>query len=160
MTLDTLLQQQRPRILVVDDEAFSIQVLDQTFSADHEVFFATNGEQALAMCLDAQPDLVLLDVEMPGMDGYEVCRRLKSNPLTRHILVIFTAQQDEVSESTGCAAGAVDFIVKPINITIVRARANTHLTLKRQADQMRKLAQAVEQSPVMIVVTDLAARIE
>jgi diguanylate cyclase (GGDEF)-like protein len=100
---------------------------------------ATSGEQALALCASKRPDLVLLDVVMPGMDGYEVCRRLKAEAATRDIPVIFvTAHNDEAAETLGLDVGAVDFISKPINPKIVRARVKTHLTLKAQSDLLRQ----------------------
>ena len=112
----------RPRLLVVDDQPVNIQVLYQAFSADHQVIMATSGDQALALCAAQQPDLVLLDVVMPGMDGHEVCRRLKADAATRDIPVIFvTAHSDEAAEALGLELGAVDFISKPINPKIVRA---------------------------------------
>ncbi len=129
----------RPRLLVVDDQPVNIQTLYQAFSADHQVLMATSGEQALTLCASHQPDLVLLDVMMPVMDGHEVCRRLKSDPATRDIPVIFvTAHNDEAAETLGLELGAVDFISKPINPKIVRARAKTHLTLKAQSDLLRQ----------------------
>ena len=129
----------RPKLLIVDDQPVNIQALYQAFSADHQVFMATSGEQALALCASKQPDLVLLDVVMPGMDGYEVCRRLMADAATRDIAVIFvTAHNDEEAEAKGLDVGAVDFISKPINPRIVRARVKTHLTLKAQADVLRQ----------------------
>jgi diguanylate cyclase (GGDEF)-like protein len=129
----------RPRLLMVDDQPVNIQTLYQAFSADHQVLMATGGAQALSLCASHQPDLVLLDVMMPGMDGFEVCRRLKADPATRDIPVIFvTAHNDEAAETLGLALGAVDFISKPINPNIVRARAKTHLTLKAQSDLLRQ----------------------
>ncbi len=131
----------RPRLLVVDDQPVNVQALYQVFAADHQVLMATSGLQALAVCRDKQPDLVLLDVVMPGMDGYETCRQLKADPQTRDIPVIFvTSHNDVASEVQGLAAGAVDFIAKPINPGIVRARVNTHVTLKQQSDYLRQLA--------------------
>jgi diguanylate cyclase (GGDEF)-like protein len=131
--------QRRARLLVVDDQPINIQALYQTFAADHQVLMATSGEQALELCATKRPDLVLLDVVMPGMDGYEVCRRLKEDDATRDIPVIFvTAHNDESAETRGLDAGAVDFISKPINPKIVRARVRTHLTLKAQADLLRE----------------------
>jgi diguanylate cyclase (GGDEF)-like protein len=128
-----------PRLLVVDDQPVNIQALYQAFAADHQVLMATNGPQALALCASKQPDLVLLDVMMPDMDGYEVCRRLQADPATRDIPVIFvTAHNDEAAETQGLEAGAVDFISKPINPKIVRARVKTHLTLKAHADLLRQ----------------------
>ncbi len=129
----------RPRLLVVDDQPVNIQALYQAFAADHQVLMATSGEQALALCASQQPDLVLLDVVMPGLDGHEVCRRLKADVATRDIPVIFvTAHSDEAAETLGLELGAVDFISKPINPKIVRARVRTHLTLKAQSDLLRQ----------------------
>ncbi len=131
--------QRPPRLLVVDDQPANIQAVYQAFSADHQVLMATSGEQALKLAATKQPDLILLDVVMPGMDGHEVCRRLKAEPATRDIPVIFvTAHNDEAAETQGLALGAVDFISKPINPAIVRARVKTHLTLKAQADLLRE----------------------
>ncbi|ACB35798.1 response regulator receiver modulated diguanylate cyclase [Leptothrix cholodnii SP-6] len=128
----------RRRLLIVDDQPINIQALYQVFAADHQVFMATSGPQALALCLSKQPDLVLLDVMMPGMDGFEVCRRLKADPATADIPVIFvTAHSDEAAETLGLDVGAVDFISKPINPNIVRARVRTHVTLKAQSDLLR-----------------------
>ncbi len=133
------IEQRLPRLLVVDDQPANIQAVYQAFSADHQVLMATGGEQALKLANTRQPDLILLDVVMPGMDGHEVCRRLKADAATRDIPVIFvTAHSDEAAETQGLALGAVDFISKPINPAIVRARVKTHLTLKAQADLLRQ----------------------
>ena len=130
----------KPKLLVVDDQPINIQVMHQVFGADYQVFMATNGEQALAICRSNQPDLVLLDVVMPGMDGFEVCTQLKANPDTRNIPVIFvTAHSDAAQETHGLSVGAVDFISKPVNPAVVRARVKTHLTLKFQSDLLRNL---------------------
>jgi diguanylate cyclase (GGDEF)-like protein len=132
----------RPRLLVVDDQPINIQTLYHIFHADHEVFMATGGQPALDFCRDNPlPDLVLLDVVMPGMDGLETCRRLKADPATRDIPVIFvTAQSDPLDETRALEAGGVDFISKPVNPAVVRARVKTHLTLKAQSDLLRALA--------------------
>lgn len=131
----------RPKLLVVDDQPTNIRVLHQLFRDDCELFMATNGEQALSVCQSQLPDLILLDVIMEGLDGHEVCRRLKADPATADIPIIFvTAQQHEADEEAGLALGAVDFISKPINPVIVRARVRTHLTLKLQSDLLRALA--------------------
>ena len=128
----------RPVLLVVDDQPINIQALYQAFAADHQVLMATSGAQALSLCAARQPDLVLLDVVMPGMDGHEVCRRMKADEALRDIPVIFvTAHNDEAAETLGLEVGAVDFISKPINPRIVRARVKTHLTLKAQSDLLR-----------------------
>lgn len=132
---------EKPRVLVVDDQAIQLQLLHQLFQVDYQVFIATNGRRALDICRDNPPDLVLLDVEMPGMDGFEVCARLQADEATRHIPVIFlTGHSDPQEETRGLGLGAVDFIAKPVNPAVVRARVRTHLTLKRQSDSMRRLA--------------------
>ena len=130
----------KPKLLVVDDQPINIQVMHQVFGADYQVFMATNGEQALSICQTNPPDLVLLDVMMPGMDGFEVCARLKANTETRNIPVIFvTAHTDAAQETHGMNVGAVDFFSKPVNPAVVRARVKTHLTLKFQSDLLRNL---------------------
>lgn len=130
----------KPKLLVVDDQPINIQVMHQIFVADFQVFMATSGAQALALCKDNPPDLVLLDIVMPGMDGFEVCAQLKADVATHNIPVIFvTAHTDAAQETRGLEVGAVDFISKPVNPAVVRARVKTHLTLKLQSDVMRKL---------------------
>jgi diguanylate cyclase (GGDEF)-like protein len=130
----------KPKLLVVDDQPINIQVMHQIFGADFQVFMATSGAQALAICQANPPDLVLLDVVMPGMDGFEVCSQLKSNDATCNIPVIFvTAHTDAAQETHGLSLGAVDFIAKPVNPAVVRARVRTQLTLKFQSDLLRKL---------------------
>ena len=131
---------ERPRLLVVDDQPINIQALYQIFRADHEVFMATGGAQAIDIAQRTQPDLILLDVVMPEPDGLEVCRQLKSSPLTADIPVIFvTAQSEPADETRALEAGGVDFIGKPFNPAVVRARVKTHLTLKAQSDLLREL---------------------
>jgi len=130
----------KPKLLVVDDQPINIQVMYQAFAGDYQVFMATSGAQALAICQDNPPDLILLDVVMPEMDGFEVCTRLKSNEATRNIPVMFvTAHTDSAQETHGLNVGAVDFIAKPVNPAVVRARVKTQLTLKFQSDLLRKL---------------------
>jgi diguanylate cyclase (GGDEF)-like protein len=130
----------KPRLLIVDDQVINIQVMHQIFASSCQVFMATSGEQALALCRDNPPDLVLLDIVMPGMDGFEICKRLQADDSTRNIPVIFvTAHTDAAQETQGLELGAVDFISKPVNPAVVRARVKTHLTLKLQSDLMRKL---------------------
>jgi len=141
-TIATLLEvpTSRPRLLVVDDQPINIQVMHQIFAAQYQVFMATNGNQALAFCRKTPPDLILLDVVMPGMDGFDVCQALKADPATQDIPVIFvTAHTDAHQETRGLEVGAVDFISKPVNPAVVRARVKTQLTLKFQSDLMRKL---------------------
>jgi diguanylate cyclase (GGDEF) domain len=133
---------ERPRLLIVDDQPINIQTLYRIFQSDHEIFMATDGQQALSLCWNGvPPDLILLDIVMPGLDGLTVCRQLKANPLTSDIPVIFvTAQTDPNDETRALEAGGVDFITKPVNPAVVRARVKTHLTLKFQNDLLRVLA--------------------
>lgn len=127
-----------PRLLVVDDQPVNLQILYEIFHQDHKVFCATSGVQAVEMCRKNPPDLILLDVLMPEMDGLEVCRQLKNDPLTREIPVLFvTAQEDPEDEARALDAGGVDFISKPVNPVVVRARVLTHLTLKNRTDLLR-----------------------
>ena len=123
-------------VLVVDDERINLEILRSVLKDMCTVRGAINGEQALkAARLDPPPDLILLDIQMKGMDGYEVCRRLKSDPLTRHIPVIFvTGKDQEDDETMGFDVGAVDYINKPIRPAIVRARVKLHLELKKERD--------------------------
>lgn len=120
-------------ILIVDDEPFNINVLMESLKADYRLVAARNGEQALSRVAgETRPDLILLDVMMPGMDGHEVCRRLKADPVTAGIPVVFvTAMTDEQDETRGFELGAVDYISKPISPPIVRARVRTQLALAR-----------------------------
>lgn len=130
----------KPKLLIVDDQVISIQVLHQIFGTDCQVFMATNGQQALALCRQHLPDLVLLDIEMPEMDGFEVCTQLKQDESTRHIPIIFlTSHNRPEQETQGLELGAVDFITKPVNASVVRARVKTHLTIKKQSDIMSHL---------------------
>lgn len=131
----------RPRLLIVDDQPVNIQALHRVFAQDCQVLMATDGARALQLCRERQPDLVLLDVQMPGMDGHQLCAELKADPLLRGIAVIFVTAQDHPDDETrGLDAGAADFITKPFNPTVVRARVRTQLTLKAQADLLRELA--------------------
>lgn len=126
----------RPVVLIVDDSALNVQVLADVLQAEYQLKVANNGLDALKIAARApQPDLILLDVMMPEMDGFEVCSRLKENSETENIPVIFvTARIDEQAEEHGLNLGAVDYITKPISIPITRARVRNHLRLKRQAD--------------------------
>ncbi len=131
----------RPQLLIVDDQPLNIRLFHEIFHSDHEVFFATSGEDALEFCKTNAPDLILLDVVMPGLNGYEVCRRLKQDERTRDIPVIFVTAQSEASEEEdGLAAGAVDFIAKSASANVMRARVGTLIALKRQSDLLRQMA--------------------
>ncbi|MEW5870034.1 MAG: response regulator [Chloroflexota bacterium] len=129
-------------ILVVDDQPINVDVLHDILRDDYRVKVALNGEQALNLARSEEPpDLVLLDIMMPTIDGFEVCHRLKSNPFTRSIPVIFvTAMTDAIDESRGFELGAVDYITKPVSPPLVQARVRTHLALY---DQSRSLEEMV-----------------
>lgn len=123
------------KILIVDDEVANLKMLNELFQAEYLLTFAKNGIEALQRATDS-PDLILLDIMMPGIDGYEVCRRLKADKMTSEIPVIFlTALGQEINEKRGFEAGAVDYITKPIKPDIIRSRVETHMELRlaRQA---------------------------
>jgi len=121
---------QQAKILIVDDEPLNLKVLKQVLQDNYRLSFAKNGMDALELVKKEKPSLILLDVMMPGMTGFEVCRQLKSDPETNTIPVIFvTALAEEADESEGFAAGGVDYINKPISPALVRARVKTHLSL-------------------------------
>ena len=128
----------KPKILVVDDQPINIRVIHGLFKSQFDVVMAMNGEQALSQAEQHRPDLIILDVMMPDMDGYEVCRRLKANDKTSHVPVVFvTAHSDPADEKQGIAMGAIDFISKPINAVLVEARVKTYIAFKLQSDLLR-----------------------
>lgn len=130
------------RILIVDDVPDNIRVLSRMLVDDgHAISAATSGRQALKLAASCDPDLILLDVMMPEMDGYRVCAALKEDPLLRTIPVIFiTALSDVEDETRGLQLGAVDYITKPFKEAIIRVRVGTHLELKRQRDILERLS--------------------
>lgn len=131
---------QKPTLLVVDDIPDNIDVLVASLHDEYSLKVALNGPRALALAQKApKPDLILLDVMMPEMDGYEVCRRLKADPQTANIPVIFvTAKHDVTDEERGFALGASDYIVKPISPPLVRARVRTQIALYNQNRQLQQ----------------------
>ena len=137
-------QPSRSTVLLVDDVAENIDILNAVLAPHYRTRVALDGERALKICASSSPpDLVLLDIMMPGMDGYQVCAKLKANPDTRNIPVIFvTAMGDLEDEQFGLELGAVDYLTKPISPAIVLARVRTHLALY---DQSRELAREVRQ---------------
>jgi len=132
---------QTARILLVDDNTTNLQLLHETLDGiGYRLLIAKNGKTALAIARKAKPALILLDIMMPEMDGYEVCRRLKADDKTDRIPVIFiTALADEDDEAKGLALGAVDYLTKPFNPDLVRARVRIHLELKQHQDQLEQL---------------------
>ena len=116
------------RLLIVDDEPTNIHILSNILSSDYEIRAANNGERAIEAALSQSPDLILLDMIMPDIDGLTVCRRLKENGATKDIPIIFvTSMSDPANEEMGLDAGAVDYISKPVSPPIAKARVKIHL---------------------------------
>lgn len=135
------------KILIVDDVPENIEVLYEVLKGEHKLYGATSGKTALEVAALRRPDLILLDVMMPEMDGYEVCAALKRSASTQDIPVLFiTAKTDMESEKHALSAGAVDYIHKPFDTEIVRARVKLHLELARHRDRLGLLNQQLEQS--------------
>jgi len=132
----------KPLILIVDDSPTNIQLLAACLKSDYRLKIATSGEQCLELIAEnIQPDLILLDVEMPGLNGYQVCEKLKQKESTSSIPIIFvTGRQGDEDETKGLMLGAVDYITKPIRPAIVVARVKTHITLKLQHDKLISMA--------------------
>lgn len=131
----------KPTLLVVDDTPDNIQIIHGILSEQYTIRAATSGEKALKLASTYPlPELILLDVMMPEVDGFETCRRLKRNPITNKIPIIFvTAKTDTIDEQTGFELGAVDYISKPINPAVLKVRIQTHLALSNQARQLEAL---------------------
>ena len=128
-------------ILIVDDESLNLKVLKTILENEYEIIVAKSGEQALKRIEAYPPSLILLDILMPEMDGYEVCRRLKENQATANIPIIFiTALTEALDEAKGFTLGAVDYITKPFSPVVVEARIRTHMSLKKKTDILESLA--------------------
>ncbi|HAT51222.1 MAG: PleD family two-component system response regulator [Nitrospirae bacterium] len=136
------MEDHKPKLLIVDDEKINLDILTGLLSQEYRTVIAKDGVQALKRLETVPlPDLVLLDVTMPGMDGFEICRRMKANLLTHNIPVIFvTSRTGEDDETLGFDVGAVDYITKPFHPAIVRARVRTHVELKRRGDILERLS--------------------
>jgi class 3 adenylate cyclase/CheY-like chemotaxis protein len=140
----------RPVILVVDDTPQNLSIMCDVLENDYTVKLANSGARALKIAAATPPDLILLDIVMPEMDGYEVCQRLKADPSTSRIPIIFvTALTNEANEQRGFDVGAVDYITKPISPPIVFARIRNHLALRKQTEDLeawnRTLTQRIEE---------------
>ena len=152
-----------PRILIVDDEPSNIQVLIAILQRDYTLTVANSGAKALNMATRyPQPNLILLDIMMPDLTGYEVCRHLKENPLTRSIPVVFVTALSEIgNEAKGFELGAVDYITKPVSPAIVRARVKSHLEMQQLTHQLQaqneslKAALQMRQDLSHMIVHDL-----
>jgi PleD family two-component response regulator len=128
-------------VLVVDDEIANIELLNEILGSKYEVLFASYGQEAIDIAQLQKPDLILLDIVMPEMDGYEVCMRLKADTRTKNIPIIFiTAMGQDEDEARGLKIGAIDYITKPIRPLIVQARVRNHLELKSYRDFLENLS--------------------
>ncbi len=149
------MESKKPVLLIVDDKPSNLHILAELLGEEYDIKVAKDGKSALNVSDQIpKPDLILLDVMMPEMDGYDVCRRLKASDSTRRIPVIFlTAKSDATDEELGLSLGAIDYISKPFVPAIVKARIKTHLTAKFQHDkllrQKEKLQKAMEQIKVL-----------
>lgn len=145
---------ERQTILVVDDTTENIDVIDSILNDEYSIKFAINGKMALTIAKKFVPDIILLDIMMPGMDGFEVCKALKEDPMTRNIPVIFvTAKDQDFDEAKGFEVGAVDYITKPVSPVIVKARVKSQLFIH---DQQRELIRQVDERTKEINETRLA----
>ncbi|MBF0223874.1 MAG: diguanylate cyclase [Desulfobacterales bacterium] len=132
---------EKQKILIVDDIPLNIQVLNDALEADYRTFFATNGRDALDIATTVMPDLILLDIKMPEMNGYDVCRKIKEDAILKDIPIIFiTSLNQEEDETIGLELGAVDYISKPFSPAIVKLRVRNHLELKKQRDLLSRLS--------------------
>jgi diguanylate cyclase (GGDEF)-like protein len=133
--------QEKPTILVIDDELLNIEIVAESLESDFEIICATDGIEGIRIAGAEMPDLILLDVVMPGIDGYEVCARLKADPATAGIPIIFiTALHAVEQEVRGLEAGAVDYVTKPINPLLVRVRVQIQMELRRARKRLEELA--------------------
>jgi diguanylate cyclase (GGDEF)-like protein len=129
------------KVLIVDDAPINIQILNEALKDRYRVFFATNGRDAIRIAASSVPDMILLDIMMPEMDGYEVCRIIKADQVTKDIPIIFiTAMNQQENEAAGLELGAADYITKPFNPDIVKLRVRNQLELKRQRDLLSRLS--------------------
>jgi len=127
----------KAKILIVDDTQANIEMLNETLENEFDIYFAADGNDALQKVQLLEPDLILLDIMMPVMDGFEVCRKLKENEQFRDIPVIFITALDQAEdESKGLVLGAADYVTKPFNPDIVLLRVRNHLKLKNQRDTL------------------------
>lgn len=155
-------QEARPVVMVVDDTPENLRLMQAILTTEHYgVTLAADGPTALKMAKASPPDLILLDVMMPGMDGYEVCRQLKADEATQHIPIIFvTALHDSEAETRGFAVGGEDFVTKPINVPVVKARVRSHLALYRQRRSLESMFRdVIEFAPDAFILADPEGRI-
>ena len=133
-------EQRSGMVLVVDDEPMNLDMINRVLSDEFGVVTAESGESALELAAENLPDVIVLDIRIPEMDGYETCRKLKRSPITRNIPVIFlTGMLEDADKAHGLALGAVDYITKPVNMALMKARVRNHIDLKQRSDQLAEL---------------------
>jgi diguanylate cyclase (GGDEF)-like protein len=135
-------KKEKPTVLIVDDMTTNLLILSDLLKDEYQIKIAKNGQKALDIVHSSdEVDIILLDIMMPDIDGYEVCRELKSNPKTKNIPIIFvTAKDNDADEEYGLNLGAIDYITKPFNKAIVRLRIRNHLELKLKSDLLEELS--------------------
>ena len=140
----------KQKVLIVDDVIDNIKILIELLKPNYKTYFADNGPKALEIARNTSPDLILLDIVMPHMDGYEVCQKLKADSLTEDIPVIFISAMNEVGdEAKGLEIGAVDYITKPSSPAIVKARIKNHLKLREAMQELKRLfSTALDANPM------------
>jgi CheY-like chemotaxis protein len=137
MTVTSLPGAHKVKILVVDDQPVNIQIIHQMLNAEYQIFMATSGAQAITLCQHNPPDLILLDVIMPELDGLATCRLLKQQPELANIPVIFvTGAQSPEDENLCWEAGGADFVIKPVNAVTLKHRIKTQLKLQDLLQQL------------------------
>lgn len=130
-----------PTVLVVDDEPVNIEIMAEILERDYEVLFATNGKTTLDIVERCSPELILLDIMMPDINGIELCRKLKANPISKDIPIIFvTALNHKIDETEGLEAGAIDYVTKPLSASVLRARVKNQIELKQLRDELASYA--------------------
>ena len=131
---------EKQKILIADDEEINLQLLTNIFEDEHELILAKSGREVIEKAKESDPDLILLDVKMPDIDGYEVIKLLKEDDKIKEIPVIFVSALSKISdEEKGLLLGAVDYISKPFSAAIVKARVKTHLKMVKQKSYLKKL---------------------
>ncbi|MBF0376815.1 MAG: response regulator [Desulfamplus sp.] len=147
---NTMMQNDRHKVLIVDDAIDNIKICVNLLSKEYDTFFAKDGKKALEIVYENRPDIILLDIVMPEMDGYEVCRQLKSDSKVSDIPVVFISSKNQVEDETkGLDLGAVDYITKPISPPILKARIRNHLKLSHAMQEIKLLySMALDASPL------------
>ncbi|MCP5455385.1 MAG: diguanylate cyclase [Thermotogae bacterium] len=129
------------KILIIDDSPIDINIINKILKEEYKTFFAKDGYKGIEVALKELPDIILIDIMMPGMDGYDVCRNLKNYPETKDIPIVFITAKDETEfEEKGLKAGAIDYIIKPFNPNVLKLRIKNHVELKRSKDLLRQMS--------------------